>query len=79
MFSRARISAGVSGVSPAAKTASGNLAAEAGARQHLGVLWRVGSRGRGVAGGWARRRQRRRKEGEGPDREAQGGQRNGQY
>lgn len=36
--SKARISAGVSGVSPAAKTASGNLAADAGARQHRGVL-----------------------------------------
>lgn len=39
LLSRARISAGVSGVSPAARTASGNLAAEAGARQHRGRLW----------------------------------------
>ena len=38
LSSRARISAGVSGVSPAARTASGNLAAEAGARQHRGKL-----------------------------------------
>lgn len=30
---------GVSGLNPAAMTASGNLAAEAGARQHRGGLW----------------------------------------
>lgn len=48
LCSRARISKGVSGVSPAARTASGNLAAEAGARQHRGGLWgveQVGTRG----------------------------------
>jgi hypothetical protein len=38
LCSRARISAGVSGVSPAAWTASGNLTAEAEARQHLMLL-----------------------------------------
>ena len=42
LCSRARISAGVSGVSPAASTASGNLAAEAGARQERGGLRRQG-------------------------------------
>lgn len=54
--SRARISAGVSGVSPAARTASGNLAAEAGARQHRGRLWG----GAGGTGGQARDQRARR-------------------
>ena len=42
LCSRARISAGVSTVSLAARTASGNLAAEAGARQQRGGLGEVG-------------------------------------
>lgn len=42
LCSKARISAGVCGVSPAALTASGNLAAEAGARQHREMLLKMG-------------------------------------
>lgn len=63
LLSRARISAGVSGVSPAARTASGNLAAEAGARQHRGRLWH-GAGGNRRAG---RRREGQIREGEGEE------------
>lgn len=59
LCSRAKISAGVSGVSPAAWTASGNLTAEAGARQHRGMLLRMGQDRREQVQRWGRRRQRK--------------------
>lgn len=57
LCSRARISAGVLRVSPAARTASGNLTAEAGARQHRGMLL-----------GWGRTGENRHEDGKGEDR-----------
>lgn len=69
LCSRARISAGVWGVSPAAWTASGNLTAEAEARQHREMLLKMGQ---------DRREQEKEMEEEGPGERLGAGQGAGQ-